>query len=423
MKDEVITSVNKTKNGKRIFDVDEVRADFPILQRLVNGRPLVYLDNAATTQKPKAVIDNLRNYYESENANIHRGIYFLSEVATDAYETARLKAKEFINAMSASEVIFTKGTTEGINLVATTLCRADYFKDGDEIILTEMEHHSNIVPWQLICRNKKLTIKVLPINDDGELEFDKLDELITEKTKFISVVYISNSLGTINPVKKIVKKAHSYNIPVLIDGAQAAPHIKIDVQDLDCDFFVMSGHKTYGPTGIGILYGKTEYLNMMPPYQGGGDMIREVTFEKTTFEDLPNKFEAGTPNIAGGIGLGAAIDYLKQFDFDELTNYENELLSYGTEVLSDIDGLRIIGTAKNKACSISFIIEGIHPYDIGTIVDTHGIAIRTGHHCTQPIMRRYNLPATARASFSFYNTKEEIDKLAEGLRKVIKMFK
>lgn len=423
MKDEIITSVNKTKNGKRIFDVDEVRADFPILQRLVNGRPLVYLDNAATTQKPKAVIDNLRNYYESENANIHRGIYFLSEVATDAYETARLKAKEFINAMSASEVIFTKGTTEGINLVATTLCRADYFKDGDEIILTEMEHHSNIVPWQLICRNKKLTIKVLPINDAGELEFDKLDELITEKTKFISVVYISNSLGTINPVKKIIKKAHSYNIPVLIDGAQAAPHIKIDVQDLDCDFFVMSGHKTYGPTGIGILYGKTEYLNMMPPYQGGGDMIREVTFEKTTFEDLPNKFEAGTPNIAGGIGLGAAIDYLKQFDFDELTNYENELLSYGTEVLSDIDGLRIIGNAKNKACSISFIIEGIHPYDIGTIVDTHGIAIRTGHHCTQPIMRRYNLPATARASFSFYNTKEEIDKLAEGLRKVIKMFK
>ena len=423
MKNEVITSVNKTKNGKRIFDVDEVRADFPILRRLVNGRPLVYLDNAATTQKPKAVIDNLRNYYESENANIHRGLYFLSEVATDAYETARLKAKEFINAMSASEVIFTKGTTEGINLVATSLCRADYFKDDDEIILTGMEHHSNIVPWQLICRNKKLRIKVVPINDAGELEIDKLDDLITEKTKFISVVYISNSLGTINPVKEIIKKAHSKNIPVLIDGAQAAPHIKIDVQDLDCDFFVMSGHKTYGPTGIGILYGKTEYLNMMPPYQGGGDMIREVTFEKTTFEDLPNKFEAGTPNIAGGIGLGVAIDYLKQFDFDELTNYENELLSYGTEVLSDIDGLRIIGTAKNKACVISFVINGIHPYDIGTIVDTHGIAIRTGHHCTQPVMRRYNVPATARASFSFYNTKEEIDKLAEGLRKVIKMFK
>jgi cysteine desulfurase/selenocysteine lyase len=417
MKDEVITSVNKTKNGKRIFDVDEVRADFPILKRLVNGRQLVYLDNAATTQKPRVVIDNLRNYYESENANIHRGLYFLSEVATDAYETARLKAKEFINAMSASEVIFTKGTTEGINLVATSLCRAGYFKDGDEIILTEMEHHANIVPWQLICRNKNLTIKVLPINDAGELELDKLDNLITEKTKLVSVVYISN------PIKEIIKKAHSHNIPVLIDGAQAAPHIKIDVQDLDCDFFVMSGHKTYGPTGIGILYGKTEYLNMMPPYQGGGDMIREVTFEKTTFDDLPNKFEAGTPNIAGGIGLGAAIDYLKQFDFDELTNYENELLSYGTDVLSDIDGLRIIGTAKNKACSISFVIEGIHPYDIGTIVDTHGIAIRTGHHCTQPVMRRYKVPATARASFSFYNTKEEIDKLAEGLRKVIKMFK
>lgn len=422
MKDEILTSV-KTKNGKRIFNADEVRSDFPILNRLVNGRPLVYLDNAATTQKPQAVIDNHRNYYETENANIHRGLYFLSEVATDAYETARLKAKEFINALSASEVIFTKGTTEGINLVATSLCRAEYFKDGDEIILSGMEHHSNIVPWQLICRNKKLNIKVLPINDDGELELDKLDELITEKTKLISVVYISNSLGTINPVKEIIKKAHSNSIPVLIDGAQAAPHLKIDVQDLDCDFFVMSGHKTYGPTGIGILYGKTQYLNMMPPYQGGGDMIREVTFEKTTFEDIPNKFEAGTPNIAGGIGLGAAIDYLKQFDFNELTNYENELLKYGTEVLSEIEGLRIIGNAKDKASVISFIIEGIHPYDIGTIVDTHGIAIRTGHHCTQPVMRRFNVPATARASFSFYNTKEEIDKLAEGLRKVIKMFK
>lgn len=423
MKDEIDTIAASIKGKKRIFDVYDVRKDFPILQRLVNGRPLVYLDNAATTQKPNSVIQNLVNYYESDNANIHRGLYFLSEVATEAYETARLKVKEFLNAMSASEVIFTKGTTEGINLVATSLCRAGHFKEGDEIILTQMEHHANIVPWQLICNQKQMKIKVIPINDAGELELDKLDELITEKTKMISVVYVSNSLGSINPIKEIITKAHANNIPVLIDGAQAAPHLNIDVQDLDCDFFVMSGHKAYGPTGIGVLYGKTEFLNMMPPYQGGGDMIREVTFEKTTFEDIPNKFEAGTPNISGGIGFGAAIDYLNEFKFEDLADYENELLLYGTEKLKEIDGLKIIGTAKNKASVISFIIEGIHPYDIGTIVDTHGIAIRTGHHCTQPIMQRYNLPATARASFSFYNTKEEIDKLAEGLRKVIKMFK
>lgn len=423
MKGDIESTVTKSKSYKRAFDVYNVRNDFPILNRLINGRPLVYLDNAATTQKPKAVIDNLRNYYESDNANIHRGVYFLSEVATEAFETARLKVKEFVNALSASEIIFVKGATEAINLVATSLCRAGHFKDGDEIILTAMEHHANIVPWQLICNNKQMKIKVIPMNDNGELELDKLDSLITEKTKMISVVYISNSLGTINPIKEVVKKAHSHNIPVLIDGAQAAPHLKVDVQELDCDFFVFSGHKMYGPTGIGVLYGKTEFLNMMPPYQGGGDMIREVTFEKTTFEDIPNKFEAGTPNIAGGIGLGAAIDYLSQFDFNELTEYENELLLYGTEKLSAIKGLKIIGTAKNKASVISFVIEGIHPYDIGTIVDTHGIAIRTGHHCTQPIMRRFNVPATARASFSFYNTKEEIDKLAEGLKKVIKMFK
>lgn len=423
MKGDIESVVTKSKSNKRAFDVYNVRNDFPILNRLVNGRPLVYLDNAATTQKPKAVIDNLRNYYESDNANIHRGVYFLSEVATEAFETARLKVKEFVNALSASEIIFVKGATEAINLVATSLCRAGHFKDGDEIILTEMEHHANIVPWQLICNNKHMKIKVIPINDNGELELDKLDSLITEKTKMISVVYISNSLGTINPIKEVVKKAHSHNIPVLIDGAQAAPHLKVDVQDLDCDFFVFSGHKIYGPTGIGVLYGKTEFLNMMPPYQGGGDMIREVTFEKTTFEDIPNKFEAGTPNIAGGIGLGAAIDYLNEFDFNDLTEYENELLIYGTEKLSAIEGLKIIGTAKNKASVISFVIEGIHPYDIGTIVDTHGIAIRTGHHCTQPVMRRFKVPATARASFSFYNTKEEIDKLAEGLKKVIKMFK
>lgn len=417
------TEIQPAVNNKRKFDVYDVRSDFPILQKLMNGRPLVYLDNAATTQKPNSVIESQRHYYENENANIHRGLYFLSEVATEAYETARLKTKEFINALSASEIIFVRGATEAINLVATSLCRADYFRNGDEILITGMEHHANIVPWQLTGKNKKLKVKVLPINDNGELEMDKLDELLTEKTRLVSVVYISNSLGTVNPVKEIIKKAHSKNIPVLVDGAQAAPHLKVDVQDLDCDFFVFSGHKVFGPTGIGVLYGKANLLKELPPYQGGGDMIREVTFEKTTFEDIPNKFEAGTPNIAGSVGLGAAIDYLGQFNFDDITRYEDELLQYGTEKLSEIEGLRIIGNAKNKASVISFIIEGIHPYDIGTIIDTHGIAIRTGHHCTQPVMRRYNLPATARASLCFYNTKEEIDKLAEGLRKVIKMFK
>ena len=417
------TDTQSVVSNKRKFNVEEVRKEFPILQRLVNGRPLVYLDNAATTQKPVQVIESQKNYYENENANIHRGLYFLSEVSTEAYETARLKSKEFINALSASEIIFVRGATEAINLVATSLCRADFFKDGDEILITGMEHHANIVPWQLICRNKTLKIKVIPLKDNGELELEKLDELLTEKTKFVSVVYISNSLGTVNPVKEIINKAHAKGIPVLVDGAQAAPHLKIDVQNLDCDFFVFSGHKVFGPTGIGVLYGKANLLKDLPPYQGGGDMIREVTFEGSTFEDIPNKFEAGTPNIAGSVGLSAAIDYLGQFDFNELTEYENNLLRYATEKMNEIEGLRIIGNAKNKASVISFVIDGIHPYDIGTIVDNHGIAIRTGHHCTQPIMKRYNLPATARASLCFYNTKEEIDKLAEGIRKVIKMFK
>lgn len=414
--------INTVTEVKRKFNVKEVRNDFPILKRFVNGKPLIYLDNAATTQKPQTVIDALTHYYTYDNANIHRGLYFLSELATEQYENARLKVKEFINAISASEIIFVRGTTEAINLVASTLCRTKYFNEGDEIIISNMEHHSNIVPWQLIRDRKNIKLKVIPINDAGEIELDAYEKMITEKTKLVSVVHISNTLGTINPVKEIIKIAHSHNIPVLIDGAQAMSHLKIDVQELDADFYVFSGHKVFGPTGIGVLYGKTEYLEMMPPYQGGGDMIRTVTFEKTTFEDIPRKFEAGTPNIAGGIGLGAAIDYLNQFNRNELIEYENSLLEYATQKLLEVEGLHIIGNAKKKASVVSFIIEGIHPYDIGTIIDTDGIAIRTGHHCTQPIMQRFNIPATARASFSFYNTKEEIDKLIESLKKVKQMF-
>ena len=414
--------INTISEVKRKFSIEEVRNDFPILKRLVNGKPLVYLDNAATSQKPQAVIDALEHYYTFDNANIHRGLYFLSELATDQYETARLKVKEFINAISASEIIFVRGTTEAINLVAATLRSAKFFEDGDEVIVSNMEHHANIVPWQLINDRISVKLKVVPINDAGELDIEAYEKLINKKTKLVSVVHISNALGTINPVKKIIEIAHSRGVPVLIDGAQSIPHFKVDVQELDADFYAFSGHKLYGPTGIGVLYGKTEYLEMMPPYQGGGDMIRTVTFEKTTFDDLPRKFEAGTPNIAGGIGLGAAIDYLNQFDRNELVDYEKNLLNYATEELLKIKGLRIIGTAKEKASVISFIIEGIHPYDIGTIIDTDGIAIRTGHHCTQPVMQRFNVQATARASLSFYNTNEEIDKLVLGIHKVIKMF-
>ena len=415
-------TAEKVKKTYRKFDVDEIRKDFPILHRLVNDKPLIYIDNAATTQKPNVVIDSMSHYYTYENANIHRGLHFLSEVATEQYENSRLKVKEFINAMSASEVIFVKGATEGINLLANTMCRAKWFNDGDEILISHMEHHANIVPWQLLCERKNITLKVIPINDNGELEIDEYKKLITEKTKLVSIVHTSNTLGTINPIKEIIDIAHDAGVPVLVDGAQAVPHNKIDVQELDCDFFVFSGHKLFGPTGIGVLYGKTEYLDKLPPYQGGGDMIRTVTFEKSTFDDLPNKFEAGTPNIVGGIGLGVAIKYLNTFDFNEILKHEDQLLNYATEKMLEIDGLRIIGTAKEKAAVISFVIDGIHPYDIGTIIDTDGVAIRTGHHCTQPIMKRFNVPATARASFAFYNTKEEVDVFIKALHKVIKMF-
>ncbi|MFH1198298.1 MAG: cysteine desulfurase [bacterium] len=424
MFDEIQTIDAKTKvSTKRKFIVDEAREDFPILKRMVNEHPLVYLDNAATTQKPNSVIEAINHYYTFENANVHRGLHFLSELATESFEKARLKVKEFINGLSYSEIIFVRGATEGINLVATSLCRSKYFMQGDEIIISNMEHHANIVPWQLSRDRKKLQLRVIPINDKGELEIDEYKKLINPKTKLVSIVYISNALGTINPVKEIIDIAHSYNIPVLIDAAQAAPHIPIDVQDLNCDFLVLSGHKVFGPTGIGVLYGKSQYLNELPPYQGGGDMIRTVTFEETTYDDIPHKFEAGTPDIAGGIGLGAAIDYLNQFDRKELVEYESKLLEYATSQLLQLDGLRIIGTAQKKASVISFVMEGIHPYDIGTIIDTDGIAIRTGHHCTQPLMKRFNLSATARASFAFYNTIEEVDKLVAGLKKVIKMFR
>jgi cysteine desulfurase/selenocysteine lyase len=418
-----IASSEKINLGKRIFDIDLIRNEFPILKRTVNGKQLVYLDNAATTQKPQVVIDATSNYYSYDNANIHRGLHFLSEVATESYEQARLKVKEFINAMSVSEIIFVRGATEAINLLANTMCRAGIFNEGDEIIISHMEHHANIVPWQLMCQRNGAKLKIIPIDDDGDLIFEEYEKLISGKTKLVSVVHTSNSLGTINPVKEIIKTAHKNGIPVLIDGAQAIQHQTIDVQELDCDYYVFSGHKMYGPTGIGVLYGKTEKLNKLPPYQGGGDMIRKVTFEETTFDDLPNKFEAGTPNIAGGIGLGVAIDYLRSFDFNDLMKHEDELLKYATEQLNQVPGLRMIGTAKVKSSVASFVIDGIHPYDIGTIIDTDGIAIRTGHHCTQPIMQRYNLPATARASFTFYNTIEEVDKLIKGLYKVINMFK
>lgn len=420
--DAVLNTTINSKKKYREFNVDDVRKDFPILGRLVNDKPLVYLDNAATSQKPKSVIDSITNYYTYENSNIHRGLHFLSELATEAYEGARLKVKEFLNAMSVSEIIFVRGATEGINLVANSLCRANYFNEGDEIIISYMEHHSNIVPWQLLCERKKLNLKVVPVNDKGEFIFEEFEKLISERTKLVSVVHISNALGTINPVKNIVNKAHEYNIPVLLDGAQAVPHIKVDVQSLDCDFYVFSGHKVFGPTGIGVLYGKTEYLDKMPPFQGGGDMIREVSFEGTTYDDLPQKFEAGTPNIVGGIALGAAIDYLSEFDREQVTLHEDNLLKYATDKLKQIDGLRIVGTSEKKASVISFVIDGIHPYDIGTIIDTHGIAIRTGHHCTMPLIKRFGLPATARASFSIYNKIEEIDKLFNALIKVKKMF-
>lgn len=402
-----------------MFDIQSVRADFPILKEKVNGKPLVYFDNAATAQKPKVVIDAIATYYNTINANIHRGVHTLSQLATDAYEEARKKVQHHINAVHDREVLFTSGTTFGINLVANGF--ASLLKPGDEVVVSAMEHHSNIVPWQFLCERTGASLRVIPMNSHGELILEEFDALLNVNTKVVAVTHVSNALGTINPIKYIIDQAHRVGAAVLIDGAQATPHIKPNVQELDCDFYVFSGHKVCGPTGTGILYGKEAWLNKLPPYQGGGEMIQTVTFEKTTYACLPHKFEAGTPNIAGGIVLGVALDYMNTIGFEAIGSYEHELLLYGTEKLLEIDGLHIIGTAKEKTAVISFNIEGIHPYDIGVIVDKLGVAVRTGHHCTQPIMDFFAIPGTVRASFSFYNTKEEIDILVAAVKKAKEM--
>ena len=403
------------------FDVEAVRKDFPILSREVGGKPLVYLDSAATSQKPQVVIDALVDYYTGMNANIHRGVHTLSQEATEAYEGARTKVRHFINAAEEPEIVFTRGTTEGINLVAQTL-GVQRVGPGSEVIISNMEHHSNVVPWQILCEQRGARLRVVPINDDGELLMDEYEQLLGPQTALVSITHISNALGTINPVKDIVAMAHGQGVPVLLDGAQAAPHTPVDVRDLDCDFYAFSGHKLFGPTGIGVLYGKREWLESMPPYQGGGEQIKSVTYEKTIYNDLPYKFEAGTPHIAGVIGLGAAIDYVNGIGMERAAAYEHELLEYGTEQLQAIEGLRLLGTAREKAAVLSFLLDGIHPHDIGTVLDTQGIAIRTGHHCAQPLMQRFQIPATARASFAFYNTKAEIDALVEGIHRTFEVF-
>jgi len=398
-----------------MFDVQKVRADFPILSQKVNGKPLVYFDNGATSQKPQVVIDAISKYYSEINANIHRGVHTLSQLATDAYEVSRNTIQNHLNAKYNHEIIFTSGTTFGINLVANGF--SSLLQKGDEVMVSALEHHSNIVPWQFLCERTGAKLVVIPMNEKGELILSEFDKLLSEKTKIVTVNHISNALGTVNPIEYIIKKAHGIGAAVLIDGAQATPHLRPDVQALNCDFYVFSGHKVCGPTGVGILYGKEEWLRKLPPYQGGGEMIAEVTFEKTTYADLPHKFEAGTPNIEGGIVLGTAIDYMNAIGFDNIAAYEQELLEYGTKRLQEIEGLTIFGTSENKASVISFNIEGIHPYDIGTIIDKLGIAVRTGHHCAQPIMNFFNIPGTIRASFAFYNTKEEIDIFVEAVKK------
>jgi cysteine desulfurase/selenocysteine lyase len=414
----VITSEPAISN---VWDVERIRADFPVLQQTVNGKPLIYLDNSASSQVPQVVIDRGSIYIEQEHSNIHRGVHYLSQKATTAYEGAREKVKRFINARDVRECIFVRGATEGINLVMHGYGRK-FIGAGDEIIISAMEHHANIVPWQMLCEEKGARLRVIPMNDAGELLLDEYDGLLNERTKFVSVLHVSNALGTINPIKQMIAQAHKYGVPVMIDGAQAAPHMPVDVQDLDCDFYALSGHKMFAPTGSGVVYGKLELLDKMNPFQGGGDMIKTVTFEKTTYADPPNRFEAGTPAIASQIGLGAAIDYLNSIGRERAAAYEAELLRYATERVSAIEGVRIIGTAKNKASVLSFVIDDIHPHDIGTILDQEGIAVRAGHHCAQPVMQRFNVPATARASFSFYNTKEEIDVLARTIERVIEIF-
>jgi len=407
--------------GATALEVDRIRADFPILRQRIRGKPLIYLDNAATSQKPQVVIDAITRFYSAENANIHRGVHYLSERATVAYDQARERVARFIKARSASEVIFTRGTTDGINLVAQTYGRTSV-RAGDDIVITAMEHHSNIVPWQLLCEQNGAALKAAPFNDAGELQIDTFERLLTTRTRLVAIVHVSNALGTINPIKHLITLAHRRGIPVLVDAAQAIPHIPVDVQDLDCDFLVFSGHKVFGPTGVGVLYGREALLENMPPYQGGGDMISTVTLQRSTWAPLPAKFEAGTPMIAEVIGLGAALNYVTDVGLDRIAAHEHDLLSYATDRLRAIEGIRLIGTAREKAAVLGFVIDGVHPHDIGTILDDQGIAIRAGHHCAQPVMDRYGVPATARASFAFYNTHAEVDALAEGLLTVKKVF-
>ena len=403
------------------FDVHRIREDFPILKQQVHGRPLVYLDSAATSQKPQVVIDAIKGYYAEQNANVHRGVHYLSQLATREYEDARVKIQRFINAAETHEIIYTRGATESINLVAQSYGRK-FVHEGDEIIISAMEHHSNIVPWQMLCEQNRAKLRVIPINDDGELLIEEFARMLNRNVKIVAVTHLSNALGTIVPVKRIIELAHSQDVPVLLDGAQAAPHLQVDVRELDCDFYAFSGHKMCGPTGIGVLYGKSHWLESMPPVLGGGDMISSVTFEKTTYNSLPYKFEAGTPNIEGAIGLGVAVDYLNSVGLDRIAAYEHELLDYATEVIGAIPGVKIVGAAREKSCVLSFTVDGIHPHDIGTVLDQEGIAVRAGHHCAQPVMKRFDVPATARASLAFYNTKEEIDALAVGVQKAIEVF-
>ena len=402
------------------FDVFDIRKDFPLLSREVNGKPLVYLDNGATAQKPTVVLDAIQNFYDYHNSNIHRGVHTLSQESTTAFEAARDKVQTYFNAAKREEIIFTNGTTGSINLLATTFGRT-FINEGDEILVSEMEHHSNIVPWQMLCTEKKAILKIVPINDQGEIIMDQYEQLLSERTKLVAVAHVSNVLGTVNPVEKMIALAHEKNIPVLLDGAQAVPHMKVDLQALDCDFYAFSAHKMYGPTGIGVLYGKSDWLDKMPPYQGGGEMIKDVSFEKTTYNDLPYKFEAGTPNIAAGIGLAATIDYLQSLDFEAIHKHENELLQATIEGLSDIEGIRFIGTASGKSSLVAFVVEGIHHYDIGMLLDKMGIAVRTGHNCAQPLMQRLGITGTVRASYAMYNSQEEVKKLVDGVHQAIKM--
>ena len=403
------------------FGPEKIRQDFPALRVTVHGKPLVYLDNAATTQKPQAVLDAVVRYYTQENSNVHRGVHFLSQVATQAYDGARTRVRRFLNAAHDHEIVFTRGTTDGINLVAQSYGRK-YLRAGDEVIVTAMEHHSNIVPWQMICDEKRANLKVVPITDAGELRLDEYERMLSDRTRLVAAVHVSNALGTVNPVREMIALAHARGVPVLVDGAQSVSHAPVDVQALDCDFYAFSGHKLFGPTGIGVLYGKAELLEAMPPYQGGGDMISAVTFEKTLYNTLPYKFEAGTPHIAGVVGLAAAIEYVERIGRKQIAAYEADLLAYGTELLSAIPGLRLIGTAKDKVGVLSFVMDGIHAHDIGTILDMEGVAVRAGHHCAMPVMKRFGVPATARASVAFYNTRADMDALAKAIHKAIEVF-